>query len=88
MKTGKTLSQLAAEIERQHETKRDYVANLDAVTMVAQGGEPRLAVEGTGNFGVTEIAHNQIAGPPLPTCRLHSHHRAGGSANAAARSPL
>jgi len=62
MKTGKTLSQLAAEIERQHETKRDYVANLDAVTMVAQGGEPRLAVEGTGNFGVTEIAHNQIAG--------------------------
>jgi hypothetical protein len=48
MKTGKTLSQLAAEIERQHETKRDYVANLDAVTMVARNGEPRLAVEGTG----------------------------------------
>lgn len=30
MKTGKTLGELAAEIERQHITKKDYVANLDA----------------------------------------------------------
>src|ERR1700744_3240488 len=61
MKTGKTLSELAAEIERQHLTKKDYVASLEAVTMVANAGVPQLAVEGVGNFGVNDIAHNQIA---------------------------
>lgn len=61
MKTGKTLSELATEIERQYVTKKDYVANLDAVTMVANAGVPQLAVEGIGAFGVNDIAHNQIA---------------------------
>jgi hypothetical protein len=61
MKNGKTLSELAAEIERQHLTKKDYVANLDAVTMVSDSGVPKLAVEGVGSFGVNDIAHNQIA---------------------------
>jgi hypothetical protein len=61
MKTGKTLSELAAEIERQHATKKDYVANLDAVTMVAKDNVPTIAVEGIGSFGINDIAHNQIA---------------------------
>lgn len=61
MKTGKTLSELAAEIERQNETKKDYIAKSDAVTMVAADNTPRLAIEGIGNFGITEIAHGQIA---------------------------
>lgn len=61
MKTGKTLSELAAEIERQFKTKKDYVANLDAVTMVANNGKPELAIEGRGQFGVGDIAHGQIA---------------------------
>ncbi len=61
MKTGKSLQELAAEIERQATTKKDYVANLDAVTMVAVDGTPQIHVEGKGQFGVRDIAHNQIA---------------------------
>lgn len=64
MKTGKTLSELVAEIERQHLTKKDYVAALDAVKMVAPATEteaPKLAVDGVGDFGIRDIAHSQIA---------------------------
>lgn len=61
MKTGKSLQDLAIEIERQVRSKKDYVAKLDAVTMVAKDGTPRLHIEGRGHFGIKEIAHNQIA---------------------------
>lgn len=61
MKTGKTLEDLAAEIVRQAASKKDYVAKLDAVTMVANDGVPQLHIEGRGSFGVKEIAHGQIA---------------------------
>lgn len=62
MKTGKTLQELAAEIMRQAETKKDYVAPLDMVTMAAKDGTPTLHIEGRGAFGITDIAHGQIAG--------------------------
>lgn len=61
MKTGKTLSELAAEIERQFKTKKDYVASLDAVTMVADEGKPTMHIEGRGSFAIGDIAHGQIA---------------------------
>jgi hypothetical protein len=65
MKTGKTLSELAAEIERQYQTKKDYVADLNSVTMTSRpeetGDKMRLSLDGVGTFGVTEIAHEQIA---------------------------
>lgn len=61
MKTGKTLQELAAEIMRQAETKKDYIAPLDQVTMVAKSGTPVLHIEGRGDFGITDIAHGQIA---------------------------
>lgn len=64
MKTGKTLSELAAEIERQYKTKKDYVADLSAVKMVpataAPGGQA-LALSNNLGFGITPIAHEQIA---------------------------
>lgn len=62
MKIGKSLSELAAEIERQNNTKKDYVASLDAVTMMAATDGVRLAAEKVGSFGIRDIAHNQIAG--------------------------
>lgn len=61
MKTGKTLQELAAEITRQAQTKKDYIAKLDAVTMVADAGVPKLHIEGRGQFGINDIAHGQIS---------------------------
>ncbi len=61
MKAGKSLQDLAIEIERQAKSKKDYVAKLDAVTMVADQDVPKLHLEGTGTFGIRDIAHNQIA---------------------------
>lgn len=64
MKQGKTLSQLAAEIERQQTVKRDYIAAPSAMMMVGHSsGQPELAIANgnTHHFGIREIAHGQIA---------------------------
>lgn len=63
MKTGKTLQDLAIEIERQYETKKDFIAPTDKI-----GVEPdsknglTLVLPGKGEFPVNDIAHDQIAG--------------------------
>jgi len=77
MKTGRTLQQLAAEVERQTEAKRDLIAPVSAVSVdvdhlpeqLSPQGEvvrpevivPRLDLKGDGAFGIGEIAHHQIA---------------------------
>ena len=62
MKAGRSLQDLAIEIERQVKSKKDYIADLSAVTMVADDGVTKLHIEGTGdNYGVRDIAHRQIA---------------------------
>lgn len=63
MKTGKSLSELAAEIERQATTKKDYIADTTAIEMHTNP-DPKGAVQlrmGPNNFGVNDIAHEQIA---------------------------
>lgn len=73
MKTAKTLTQLAQEIERQQATKKDLVALTLSMRMTA-GDEAQYAHESTGapiglvglklgdqHFGVNQIAHGQIA---------------------------
>ncbi len=60
MKTGKTMAELAAEVLRQAKTKKDYVANTNVIEMVARD-EPQMYVPNTGEFGINDIAHNQIA---------------------------
>lgn len=64
------LKDLAAEVARQQEQKRDYiapVAELRAHSMVLVQGEQKrepithLAVNGFGEFAVRDIAHTQIA---------------------------
>lgn len=63
MKTGRTISQLAAEIERQQGAKRDLVASTRDMRMVNLGDDrPGLAV-GTNLdnlFGLNNLAHDQI----------------------------
>lgn len=68
MKMGKTLSELAAEIERQARTKKDFVAGTTAMVMHAEprGDEIRrddvkLKLGDDIDLGINDIAHDQIA---------------------------
>ena len=69
MKKGRTLQELAAELDRQNAAKKDYIVDADAIAMVTKDNEPMLVVE-SGNaltsygalksYGITGIAHRQI----------------------------
>lgn len=64
MKTGKTLAQLAAEIERQANSKRDFIAPTDRLWMQPPDGDQGLLLrlgDAGGDVGINEIAHDQIA---------------------------
>lgn len=67
MKTGRTLVELAQEIERQQNAKKDLVASTQHMRMIAPnflaeaaGAVPTLQV-GDQNFSLNDIAHGQIA---------------------------
>ncbi|MCL2210824.1 MAG: DUF945 domain-containing protein [Treponema sp.] len=68
MKTGKSLQELAIEIERQNEVKRDYIANTSQmemrITSVVDGEKekhvPILAIAGKPDFEINGVAHDQI----------------------------
>tara|TARA_R110000868_G_scaffold187780_4_gene430354 strand:+ start:3371 stop:4432 length:1062 start_codon:yes stop_codon:yes gene_type:complete len=62
MKTGKSLSALAAEIDRQSSAKRDFVAATRSLEMIVNDeGAPALAVPGVGAFGLNGHAGGQLA---------------------------
>ena len=58
MKQGRTLSDLATELERQANTKRDYLAPSDNL-IVRSNGHTDLFIGDA--YPVTDIAHGQIA---------------------------
>lgn len=62
MKTGKTLTELAQELDRQRELKHDYVVNTPAVTVkTAQGGISTLELAGLEHmFSIGNICQRQI----------------------------
>jgi len=61
MKIGRTLTELAQEIERQRETRKDYIASTAHISMGVEGDEVRMLVGDDLDLGVTSIAHDQIA---------------------------
>lgn len=61
MKTGKTLQELAAEIERQAATKRDYVASTASIRVEPVEKGVQLVLGDKGAFPVNQIVHDQIA---------------------------
>lgn len=67
MKTGRTLSALAAEIERQSTTKRDFIASTASMRLDIDADNtstklvPRLIIPNTGAFPVNSYAHGQMA---------------------------
>lgn len=61
MKTGRTLTDLAKEIERQAGSKRDFVADTRNIEMHAEGkSEIKLSLGNDLNVGLKEMAHDQI----------------------------
>lgn len=62
MKQGRTLSELAQEIERQQTTKRDFITPSTSINMVSSGDGVALTLGGlTEQFGLTANAHDQLA---------------------------
>lgn len=59
MKTGRSLVQLAEEIQRQAGAKHDYVAKAEAIAFELVKDELKLKV-GAERFGLNEITHDQI----------------------------
>ena len=60
MKTGKTLTELAIELERQSATKKDFIASTEVLEMTETGA---MVLEGdiTQEFEIADNAHTQIA---------------------------
>lgn len=63
MKQGKTLSQLATEIERQEKVKKDYIIAPSKLEMVPQENDVNLAViNGSATFyPLQQVAHQQLS---------------------------
>jgi hypothetical protein len=59
VRQGRTLTELAAEIDRQANAKADYIAPTTAL-QVQSNGHTDLVVMGTGRYEVNETAHQQI----------------------------
>ena len=59
MKTGKTLTELASEIERQQNTKKDLIASTKNVAM-NEVADIEIGNGGTHTFNVNALAHDQI----------------------------
>jgi len=65
MKTGRSLSDMAQELERQQSTKRDLIVPSALLRHdTAQDGETQLAIKesaGTAHYGITPLARRQLA---------------------------
>jgi len=61
MKTGRSLSALANELERQMETKRDYIADTSALTMLPNTKLEMRNGDMGQDLGLTDYAHGQVA---------------------------
>lgn len=65
MKQGRTLQELAVEIERRSREKKDFISDSKAIFMQIEDGIPKLEMHGGGNrtnsFDINEVAHSQLA---------------------------
>lgn len=63
-KIGRTLQDLAAEIQRRAEVKRDFIAPMQVTHMGLSEGKPVLTIENKQaitTLGVNDLAHSQLA---------------------------
>lgn len=61
MKIGRDERSLAAEIIRQNETKKDFIANTSRVDIGVLGGDLVVGLGDKGTYPINDIAHDQIA---------------------------
>lgn len=62
MKIGKTLQELAIEIETQFKMKKDFLAPTTSIRIEADEADGVvMRLDGTGEFKINDIAHEQIA---------------------------
>lgn len=61
MKSGRTLQELAAELERRQETKKDYVAPQGKIAAVVDGNEVKLDGLPGGVMPIAPYAHGQLS---------------------------
>lgn len=73
MKTGRNLTELAKEIERRANLKKDYVAPVSKLNLATRGGNAEIVMNvGDNAYGLNQIAHEQVAdfaGIPMPYYR-------------------
>lgn len=63
MKAGRSLTELAAELERQVESRRDFLAPTEQLELRAKPEKGvELALAANGTFGINRLGHEQIAG--------------------------
>lgn len=60
MKSGKTLVQLATELERQTEAKKDFIASTEVLEMTAEGELALLSDTTSNEFPLTDHAHSKL----------------------------
>lgn len=60
-KQGKSLSEMAQEIERQNEVKRDFIAPVSKTEMVVHERSPVLLLDNKHEFPLMALAHTQLA---------------------------
>ncbi len=60
MLQGRTLQELAVEIQRQDKAKRDFLVPTSEMQMMSTYDGTRFAINGVGEFGLTENAHRQL----------------------------
>lgn len=61
MKQGRTLQELAIEIDRQARTKKDFLVDTTAMSVIPHEEGIRFQAEGmSADFGINDIAHSQI----------------------------
>ncbi len=58
MRMGRSITDMATEIERQAATKKDYVVPTELITVMPDA--KTVAIGEKGSFGITEMAHNQL----------------------------
>jgi hypothetical protein len=61
MKTGRTIAELAKELDRQQETQKDYLAPAGRLAMTGTGAMPMLLGLNGSSYPIQPWAHGQIA---------------------------
>ncbi len=59
MKQGRSLTDLAQELERQADSKKDYLADTRSLALAEDGDS--LSLQNNGTLGITPLCHDQLA---------------------------